>query len=80
MFKRSYDARKKSAIQLIYTVDCELSDEASLLAQFAGDPHIKPTPTPATNSSAMRRWTSSRAASAPGLWSSALAPAASLPP
>ncbi|MCZ8075881.1 MAG: hypothetical protein O9341_17325 [Paucibacter sp.] len=44
VFKRSYDARKKTAIQLIYTVDCELSDEAAVLQQFAGDPHIKSSP------------------------------------
>src|SRR6218665_3905346 len=45
-FKRSYDARKKSAIQLIYTIDCALAggDEAALLARFDGDPHAKPTP------------------------------------
>ena len=28
VFKRAYDARKKAAIQLIYTVDCEVADEA----------------------------------------------------
>jgi len=44
VFKRSYDARKKSAIQLIYAVDCELRDEATVLARLAGQPHIKPTP------------------------------------
>jgi uncharacterized FAD-dependent dehydrogenase len=47
VFKRSYDARKKAAIVLIYTVDCELADpadEAALLQRFAGDPHIKPSP------------------------------------
>jgi len=44
VFKRSYDARKKAAIQLIYTVDCTVPDDAALLARFAGDPHIKPTP------------------------------------
>ena len=44
VFKRSYDARKKSAIQLIYTVDCIVPDDAAVLARFAGDPHIKPTP------------------------------------
>jgi hypothetical protein len=44
VFKRSYDARKKSAIQLIYTVDCELRDEAAVLARLVGQPHIKPTP------------------------------------
>lgn len=46
VFKRSYDARKKSAIVLIYTIDCELPEAlaASLLQQFAGDPHVRPTP------------------------------------
>ena len=47
VFKRSYEARKKSAIVLIYTVDCELADSASqarLLDAFKGDPHIRPTP------------------------------------
>lgn len=44
VFKRSYDARKKSAIQLIYTLDCELADEAEVLARFQGDPHIRPSP------------------------------------
>ncbi|MES2091063.1 MAG: hypothetical protein V4532_13945, partial [Pseudomonadota bacterium] len=44
VFKRSYDARKKTAIILIYTVDCEVRDEAALLKKFQGDPHIKPSP------------------------------------
>ncbi len=44
VYKRSYDARKKSAVQLIYTVDCELLDEAAVLTRLTGDPHIKPTP------------------------------------
>ena len=44
VFKRSFDARSKSAVVLIYTVDCEVPDEATLLARFAGDPHVKPTP------------------------------------
>jgi len=44
VFKRSYDARKKSAMVLIYTVDCEVADEAALLDRFAGDAHVKPTP------------------------------------
>ena len=44
VFKRSFDARKKSAVVLIYTVDCEVHGEAALLARFAGDPHVKPTP------------------------------------
>jgi uncharacterized protein len=44
VFKRSYDARKKSAIVLIYTVDCELLDEAAVLQRLEGQAHIKPTP------------------------------------
>ena len=46
VFKRAYDARKKTAIVLIYTVDCALRDgvEATLLAQFEGDPHVRPSP------------------------------------
>ena len=44
VFKRSFDARKKSAIQLIYTVDCELGDEAAVFERLAGEPYVKPTP------------------------------------
>lgn len=47
VFKRSYDARKKSAIVLIYTIDCELESEtlqSQLLTQFAADQHIRSTP------------------------------------
>lgn len=38
--RRGYDARKKSDIQLVYTLDCTLADgvdEAALLARFAAD-------------------------------------------
>ena len=47
VFKRSYDARKKAAIDLIYILDCELASEAierSVRDRLAGDPHIRPTP------------------------------------
>ena len=47
LFKRSYDARKKTAIVFIYTVDCELLNEglqASLIDQFASDPHVRLSP------------------------------------
>jgi len=45
VFKRSYDARKKTAIVLIYTIDCELVvDEAGVLARFGGDPHVRVAP------------------------------------
>ncbi len=44
VFKRGYDARKRSAIVLVYTVDVAVTDEASLLARHAGDPHVRATP------------------------------------
>ncbi len=44
VFRRAYDARKKTAIVLIYTVDCEVRDEAAVLAARAGDAHVKPAP------------------------------------
>jgi uncharacterized protein len=44
VFKRAYDARKKAAIQLIYSVDCEVEGQASVLARFAGDPHVRLAP------------------------------------
>ena len=44
VFKRSYDARRKSAIVLIYTIDCALHDEAAVLARLADQPHIRATP------------------------------------
>ena len=47
VFKRSYDARKKSAIVLIYTVDCTVASpdlQATLLQRFEADPHVRPTP------------------------------------
>ncbi|MDI6746292.1 MAG: NAD(P)/FAD-dependent oxidoreductase [Rhodocyclaceae bacterium] len=42
--KRSPDARKKDALQFVYSLDLELADETAVLASFAGDPRIKPTP------------------------------------
>ena len=44
VFKRGYDARKKTAIQLVYTVDCEVEAEAPLLLRFSGDPHVRVAP------------------------------------
>ena len=44
VFKRAWDARKRDAIQLTYTIDAELQDEAAVLKRFARDPHIVPTP------------------------------------
>jgi len=42
--KRAYDARKTSAIQLIYTIDCVVKDEASVLKRLAKDKQIGRTP------------------------------------
>ena len=44
VFKRSYDARKKSAIVLIYAIDVEVRGEAALLARFARDQYILSAP------------------------------------
>ena len=45
LFKRSYDARKKSSeLCFIYTVDFAVRDEAALLHTFADDRHIGPAP------------------------------------
>jgi len=42
--KRSYDARKRGAIALIYALDIETTCEAELLQRFAEDQHVQPTP------------------------------------
>ena len=44
IFRRGHDARKKSAIVFVYTIDSELDDEAAVLARHAGDAHVKPSP------------------------------------
>jgi uncharacterized FAD-dependent dehydrogenase len=44
VFRRGYDARKRGAIQLIYTLDVELTDEAGVLKRHADDKHVQPTP------------------------------------
>jgi uncharacterized FAD-dependent dehydrogenase len=44
VFRRAYDARRKSAIVLIYTIDCAVRDEAAVLAAHPGDAHLKPAP------------------------------------
>ncbi len=44
VFKRSYDARKNSALSFIYTVDVSVRDPESVLARFKADLHIKPAP------------------------------------
>jgi len=45
LFKRSYDARKKSTeLQLIYTIDFQVRDEPALLKRLSHDKHIGPAP------------------------------------
>ncbi|HET6804936.1 MAG TPA: NAD(P)/FAD-dependent oxidoreductase [Frateuria sp.] len=44
VFRRGYDARKRGAIALIYTLDVDVADEAAVLARFADDRHVQPTP------------------------------------
>ncbi|MGE5714875.1 MAG: NAD(P)/FAD-dependent oxidoreductase [Betaproteobacteria bacterium] len=44
VFRRAVDARRKSAVMLTYTVDCEVRDEAAVLSAHPGDPHVKPAP------------------------------------
>ncbi len=44
IFRRGYDARKKSAISLVYSVDVELRNEAAVLKRLRDDRHIGPAP------------------------------------
>ena len=47
VFRRAWDARKKTAIVLSYTVDCTLAagvDEAALLARAGADSPLRPAP------------------------------------
>lgn len=44
VYKRSYDARKKGNIILVYIVDVETPQEKALLKRFKADPHVVPTP------------------------------------
>jgi uncharacterized FAD-dependent dehydrogenase len=44
VFKRSYDARKRSAIVLIYSVNVSVHDEAAVLARMKHDMHVQMAP------------------------------------
>ena len=44
LFKRGNDARRKSAILLVYTLDVDVADEAEVLTRLAGDKDVRPTP------------------------------------
>ena len=43
VFKRSYDARKKSALLFVYSVDVSVKNESLLLKKFRGDQQLKPS-------------------------------------
>ena len=44
VYKRSYDARKKAAIVLIYSIDADVRNEAAVLARLSKDQHVMPSP------------------------------------
>jgi uncharacterized FAD-dependent dehydrogenase len=44
VFKRSYDARKRSAVVLIYSLHVEVKNEAAVLARLSHDIHLMPAP------------------------------------
>ncbi|HRD47059.1 MAG TPA: hypothetical protein PLF78_11310, partial [Caulobacter sp.] len=44
IWRRANDARKKSAILMVYTVDVDVADEAAVLARLASDPRVQPRP------------------------------------
>lgn len=44
IFRRGYDARKRSAISLVYTLDVDVKNESVLLHRFKDVPHIMATP------------------------------------
>ncbi|WP_423604305.1 NAD(P)/FAD-dependent oxidoreductase [Sphingomonas sp. MS122] len=44
LFKRGNDARRRNAIQLVYTLDIDLKNETEVLAHLAGDKDVRPTP------------------------------------
>ncbi len=44
IFRRSFDARRKGAIALIYHLDVETAREGEILRRLRGNPHVGPTP------------------------------------
>ncbi|MFC7515404.1 NAD(P)/FAD-dependent oxidoreductase [Herbaspirillum sp. GCM10030257] len=44
VFRRGYDARKRSAINLVYTIDVNVQDESVVLARLQGAPNITVSP------------------------------------
>jgi len=44
IFRQGHDARKRSAISLVYTIDVETKDQDAILTRMKDDPHISLTP------------------------------------
>ena len=44
LVRRGNDARRRNAIQLVYTLDIDVENEAAVLARFANDHDVRPTP------------------------------------
>jgi uncharacterized FAD-dependent dehydrogenase len=44
VFRRGHDARKKSDIHFVYTLDIEVRNEAAVLKRLRGDRHVSVTP------------------------------------
>ena len=44
VIRRAHDARRKSAIRLVYSLDVEVQDEAGVLSRCANDGDVRPTP------------------------------------
>ncbi|HZW13661.1 MAG TPA: NAD(P)/FAD-dependent oxidoreductase [Noviherbaspirillum sp.] len=44
IFRRGYDARRRSAINLVYTLDVEVKNEEAVLASMKGVPHVNIAP------------------------------------
>ncbi|WP_333873536.1 NAD(P)/FAD-dependent oxidoreductase [Methylobacter sp.] len=44
IFRQGFDARKRNAILLVYTIDIETTNEQAILKRLADDPHISLTP------------------------------------
>ncbi|MFA7585877.1 MAG: NAD(P)/FAD-dependent oxidoreductase [Novosphingobium sp.] len=44
VFRRGNDARKKTAIKLVYALDVAVTNEAEVLERFADDQHVRPMP------------------------------------
>ncbi len=42
--RRAHDARDKTDIQLVYSIDVTLRDEIAILARFRKDRHVQRTP------------------------------------